>query len=120
MFELTGHVRYHGLGLVIDIREFSNRFETFMPAYDIINRDDSSGGNVEHIAENGLNQAEVEFARNSEDSKDGFSKSTGRRCDFGWTHTGIHIIVMYELDFDSGFKILNPITAYEVDERSRG
>lgn len=99
---------------------FSDRFDVFMPAYDIINWDESPGGNVEHIADNGLTPNEVESVLNGRDSTDGFSKSTGRRCVFGWTDTGIHIIVVYELDFDSGFKILTPITAYEVDERTRG
>lgn len=91
-----------------------------MPAYDIINWDDSPGGNVEHVDKNGLTPDEVDSVLGNPDSRDDISRSTGRRCVFGWTHTGIHIIVVYELDFDSGFKILTPVTAYEVDERARG
>ena len=68
-------------------------------------------GNVRHIAEHGVTQAEVEEIL---DNPDGIeeSRSSGRPIAFGETSTGRIIAVVYDrIDKDTVY----PITAYEVE-----
>ena len=76
---------------------------------------DSEGdpdGNVLHVAEHGLEPADVEFVIENADS-DSKSRTSGRPCLFGYTPDGVYIIVIYEqADQDT----IYPVTAYEVRE----
>jgi len=90
-----------------------------MIRFDLINWDSEPGGKVEQVAEHGLTHNEVESVFNYRGSEIGVSRSTGNRITFGWTNSGKFIIVVYEFDIDGGFRILTPITAYEVDESTK-
>lgn len=68
--------------------------------------------NVQHIAEHELTIEDVEHVLENPTSE-GFSKSSGRPCCFGYTPGGEFIIVVYdEVDEDA----IRPVTAYEVPE----
>jgi uncharacterized DUF497 family protein len=68
--------------------------------------------NEQHIADHGLDPEDVEYVLENA-SADAFSRSSGRRCCFGFTPDGDYIIVMYdEIDEHT----IYPITAYEVPE----
>ncbi len=75
--------------------------------------DDEPGGNVEHIAEHGVTVEEFEEILFDDSIPEDVSQSTGRPCKFGWTTTGKHIVIVYEVDDE----IIVPITAYEVAPR---
>jgi hypothetical protein len=75
--------------------------------------DDERGGNVEHVAANGLTPEEVEDVLLDESLPVIRSRSSGRPCKFGWTRTGKHIIVIWDED-PSPPRTLEPVTAYEV------
>lgn len=85
--------------------------------WDHIIWDDDSDGNVEHIADNGLNVEEVEYVL-KRCKGEAVSRSTGKPCVFGYTPNGTYIIVICEeIDEHSVY----PVTAYEVPEpKSRG
>jgi hypothetical protein len=76
--------------------------------------DDQPGGNVEHIALNGLTPGEVDSVLLDPGIPLHKSRSSGRPCKFGWTDSGKHIIVVWEEDPDDPF-VVYPVTAYEVD-----
>lgn len=82
-----------------------------MPWTDVIWIDEP-GGNVEHIAENGITTDEVEDVLTSPDETD-VSDSSGRPIAFGYTRNGRYIAVVYEEVDDI---TVYPITAFEVDE----
>jgi uncharacterized DUF497 family protein len=70
------------------------------------------GGNIEHIEEHGLTVEDVEHVLANFKSQ-GFSRSSGQPCVFGYTADGTFIIVVYELiDEDT----ICPVTAYQVPE----
>jgi hypothetical protein len=75
--------------------------------------DDQPGGNVEHIAVNGLTPEEVDSVLMDPAIPIEVSHSSGRPCKFGWTDTGKHIIVIWILEYDDPLTIY-PVTAYEV------
>ncbi len=75
--------------------------------------DDDPGGNVEHIAVNGLTPDEVDAVLLDPYLPTQTSRSTGRPCKFGWTPTGKHIIVIWDEVYDDPLTIY-PVTAYEV------
>ena len=75
--------------------------------------DDAPGGNVEHIAVNGLTPDEVDTILLDPHIPTQTSRSTGRPCKFGWTTTGKHIIVIWDEVYDDPLTIY-PVTAYEV------
>jgi hypothetical protein len=77
--------------------------------------DDEPGGNVEHVAENGLTPDEVDEVLLDDSIPTAYSKSSGAPCKFGSTTTGKHIIVVWE-EIDG--EHVYPITAYEVAEQS--
>lgn len=71
---------------------------------------DEPGGNVEHIAANGLTTENVDHAL-SNPVRHTVSRSTGRPALYGFTQDGRFIFVAYdEIDEDT----IEPITAYEV------
>jgi hypothetical protein len=69
-------------------------------------------GNIEHIAEHGLTQHDVEFVMENftEERK---SRSSGRPIRFGFTPDGRYIAVIYEWMDDV---TVYPVTAYEVED----
>lgn len=70
------------------------------------------GGNVDHILDHGLTQADVECVLETYESRT-VSDSSGDPCVFGYTEDGRYIIVVFEeLDADTVY----PITAYDVPE----
>jgi len=79
--------------------------------------DDEPGGNVEHVAENGLTPDEVDEVLLDDTIPTAHSASTGRPCKFGYTSTGKHIIVIWD-ELDEDPRMIYPVTAYEVPEPS--
>jgi hypothetical protein len=75
--------------------------------------DDDPGGNVEHIALNGLTPDEVDSVLLDPTIPIRASRSTGRPCKFGWTNTGKHIFVVWNVENDDPH-VIYPVTAYEV------
>lgn len=75
--------------------------------------DDDPGGNVEHIAVNGLTPEEVDSVLLDPTIPQEVSHSSGRPCKFGWTDTGKHIIVIWIVEHDDP-EVIYPVTAYEV------
>ena len=80
---------------------------------------DDEPGNVTHIAEHGLTKDEVEDVLRNPDNWTGESSlSSGEPSVFGWTLTGLHIVVVFEHVDDDPLTVY-PITAYEVPPRRR-
>ena len=75
--------------------------------------DDEPGANVEHIAEHGLTPDEVDEVLLDDQLPIDRSRTSGRPCKFGWTSTGKHIIVVWDVVNDDPLMIA-PVTAYEV------
>ena len=75
--------------------------------------DDDPDGNVQHCADHGVTQEEVEQVLDDPDET-GVSNSSGYPAAFGYTAGGRHLIVVYEeVDPDTAY----PITAYDVPPR---
>ncbi len=75
--------------------------------------DDDPNGNVQHCADHGITQDEVEEVLQNATDAD-VSRSSGRPVVFGDTVSGRHLMVVYdEIDEDTVY----PITAYEVPRR---
>jgi uncharacterized DUF497 family protein len=72
-------------------------------------------GNVQHIAEHGVETAEVEQVLFSSISNTTASKSSGHRITFGFTDAGRHLAVVWE-HVDDDPLTLYPITAYDAPE----
>ena len=71
-------------------------------------------GNVQHIAEPGLDIEDVEEVLATPTSH-GTSESSGRPCAWGYTLENEYIIVIYEeIDEDT----IRVVTAYEVPEQA--
>ncbi|HLX60754.1 MAG TPA: hypothetical protein VKX17_05680 [Planctomycetota bacterium] len=81
-------------------------------AWDVIIWDDDPGGNVEHIAENGLGTEDVTHVL-MHSGGESSSRSTGKPCVFGYTPDGRYVIVVFE-EIDA--HTVYPVTAYEVPE----
>ena len=80
-----------------------------MPWYDIV-WNFEPGGNVEHIAENGLSTDDVEAVLSNPLDRT-TSRSSGRPAATGYTPDGRLVIVIYE-QIDA--VTVYPVTAYEV------
>lgn len=74
---------------------------------------EEEGGNTAHVAEHGLTPDGVDVVIRDTDLSVETSHSSGRPCKFGWTETGKHIIVIWEI-VDEDPLTIYPITAYEV------
>jgi uncharacterized DUF497 family protein len=87
-----------------------------MPYTSIIwDLDDDPEGNVQHCAQHGVTQEEVEEVFDNATDQD-FSRSSGRPVVFSDTSTGRHLMVAYdEIDEDTVY----PVTAYDVPRRQR-
>jgi hypothetical protein len=75
--------------------------------------DDEPGGNVEHVAANGLTPDEVEEVLLDDSVPTAHSASTDRPCKFGHTSTGKYIIVVWD-ELEEDPRMIYPVTAYEV------
>lgn len=74
---------------------------------------DDPEGNVQHIQEHDITIEEAEEVLLDERSSRAVSRSSGLPTVFGWTSTGRHIAVVYELVDDDPLT-LRPVTAYET------
>jgi uncharacterized DUF497 family protein len=82
-----------------------------MPWKDII-WTEGDGGNIDHIADNGLSIGDVEYVVTNPEKR-GTSRSSGRPMVFGHTETGEYICVIYEeIDEDT----IYPVTAYLLED----
>jgi uncharacterized DUF497 family protein len=76
---------------------------------------DDPAGNVQHCAEHGVTQEEVEEVFENATDAD-VSRSTGLPVIFGKTRGKRHLMVVYEqVDEDTVY----PVTAYEVPQRQQ-
>ncbi len=82
-----------------------------MPYFEII-WNEEPGGNIEHIAEHGLNPEDVEEVIFNPVDRD-VSRSSGLPIVFGFTPDGRYILVVYEQIDDV---TVYPVTAYKVEE----
>ena len=72
--------------------------------------EDDPDGNVQHCAEHGITMEEVEEVFQNVTDAD-ISRSSGRPVVFGDTHTGRHLMVVFEMIDES---TAYPVTAYVV------
>jgi hypothetical protein len=81
--------------------------------------DDDPDGNVQHIAEHGLTKEDVEDVLQNQNNWTGASsRSSGNPTVYGWTQSGVHIVVVFEHVHDDPLTIF-PVTAYEVPPKRR-
>jgi hypothetical protein len=80
--------------------------------------EDDADGNVEHIAEHGVTQAEVDEVLHSALANTTTSKSSGHRITFGYTSEGRYLAVVWEHVLDDPLTAY-PITAYDAPEPRR-
>ena len=73
---------------------------------------DGEGGNIEHIAENGLTPDDIEYVMENFTSEK-TSRSSGRPVRFGFTPDRRYIAVVFEWIDDV---TVYPVTAFEIEE----
>ncbi len=83
--------------------------------------EDDAEGNLQHIAEHGVTVEEVEEVLQAASVlKAATSRSSGNPIVFGWTSSGKHLAVVYEV-VEANPPSVYPITAYEAPPpRSKG
>lgn len=84
-----------------------------MPAIIIWDMEDDPDGNVQHLLEHDVTIEEAEEVLLDRQSSRAPSRSSGLPTAFGWTSTGRHLAVVYELVDDDPLTF-RPVTAYEV------
>ncbi|HEV3447433.1 MAG TPA: hypothetical protein VG099_22520 [Gemmataceae bacterium] len=84
-----------------------------MDATIIWDLEDDNEGNVQHLREHGVTIEEAEEVLLDPGSSRAVSRSSGLPTAFGWTSTGRHLAVVYEL-VDEDPLTLRPVTAYDV------
>ncbi len=84
-----------------------------MDATIIWDLEDDPDGNVKHLLEHGVTIEEAEEVLLDPRSSRAPSRSSGLPTAFGWTSTGRHLAVVYELVDDDPLT-LRPVTAYDV------
>ena len=84
-----------------------------MDATIIWDLEDDPDGNVQHLLEHGVTIDEAEEVLLDPGSSRAPSRSSGLPTAFGWTSTGRHLAVVYELVDDDPLT-LRPVTAYDV------
>lgn len=75
--------------------------------------EDDPDGNVEHLRQHDVSIEEAEEILLNPHSSRAVSRSSGLPTAFGWTSTGRHLAVVYELVHDDPLT-LRPVTAYDV------
>jgi hypothetical protein len=90
-----------------------------MPRFIVIwDLDDDPEGNVQHIAEHGITQEEVEEVLNDPRTSFGVSRSSGLPMAFGGTMGSRYLTVVFER-VEADPPTVRPVTAYEVPPPSR-
>lgn len=84
-----------------------------MDATIIWDLEDEPGGNVQHLREHDVTTEEAEEVLLDPQSSRAVSRTSGLPTAFGWTSTGRHLAVVYELVDDDPLTF-RPVTAYEV------
>ena len=84
-----------------------------MDAIVVWDLEDDPDGNVQHIQEHDITIDEVEDVLLGSQSNRATSRTSDLPTVFGWTSTGRHIAVVYEL-VDDNPMTFRPVTAYEV------
>jgi uncharacterized DUF497 family protein len=84
-----------------------------MEAIIIWDLEDDPDGNVQHLLEHDVSMEEAEEVLLGRESSRANSRSSGLPTAFGWTSTGRHLAVVYELVDDDPL-MFRPVTAYEV------
>src|ERR1022692_1813432 len=84
-----------------------------MDATIIWDLEDDPNGNVQHLQEHDVTIEEAEEVLLDPGSSRARSRSSGLPTAFGWTSTGRHLAVVYELVEDDPLAI-RPVTAYDV------
>jgi hypothetical protein len=75
---------------------------------------DDPDGNTAHVAEHGLTPDEVDEVLLDPGLPQGTSRSSGRPYKAGWTSTGRHIFVTWDVECDDP-PVIRPVTAYDID-----
>jgi hypothetical protein len=75
--------------------------------------EDDPNGNVQHLREHDVTIDEAEEVLLDPQSSRAVSRSSGLPTAFGWTSTGRHLAVIYELVDDDPLT-LRPVTAYDT------
>jgi len=84
-----------------------------MDATIIWDLEDDPDGNVQHLREHDVTIEEAEEVLLDAQSSRAVSRSSGLPTTFGWTSTGRHLAVVYEMVDDDPLT-LRPVTAYDV------
>ncbi len=84
-----------------------------MDATIIWDLEDDPDGNTQHLREHDVTIEEAEEVLLDPQSSRATSRSSGLPTAFGWTATGRHLAVVYEL-VDEDPLTFRPVTAYEV------
>jgi hypothetical protein len=84
-----------------------------MDATIIWDLEDDPDGNVQHLLDHDVTVDEAEEVLLEPGNSRASSRSSGLPTVFGWTSTGRHLGVVYEIVDDDPF-MLRPVTAYEV------
>ena len=74
---------------------------------------DDPEGNVQHLREHDVSIEEAEEVLLSRESSRATSRTSGLPTAFGWTSTGRHLAVVYDLVDDDPLT-LRPVTAYDA------
>ena len=75
--------------------------------------EDDPNGNVQHLQDHGVSMEEVEEVLLDPGSSRAVSRTSGLPTAFGWTSTGRHLAVVYELVDDDPLTF-RPVTAYDT------
>lgn len=75
--------------------------------------EDDPDGNVQHLQEHDVTTEEAEEVLLNPESSRALSRASGLPTAFGWTSTGRHLAVVYELVDDDPLT-LRPVRAYET------
>ncbi len=84
-----------------------------MDARIIWDLEDDRDGNVQHLRQHDVSIEEAEDVLLNSHSSRAVSRSSGLPTAFGWTSTGRHLAVVYEL-VDNDPLTLRPVTAYDA------
>src|SRR5262245_38937312 len=84
-----------------------------MDATIIWDLEDDPDGNVQHLREHDVTTNEAEEVLVDPQSSRAMSRTSGLPTAFGWTSTGRHLAVVYEIVDDDPFT-LRPVTAYDT------
>lgn len=75
--------------------------------------EEDSDGNVQHLRDHDVSIEEAEEVLLDPQSSCAMSRTSGLPTAFGWTASGRHLAVVYELVDDDPLT-LRPVTAYDV------